>query len=329
MTRTTSRVARIAALVIGAVAITQCSAPAFARSGYEQSYLAARHNWAFRRRFPSAERLLNAFDYGHATLYQALVTHPDNSARIDGSEFDFITGHLLPHPPDVPLDESAIAPDYAKLVPELVALFDWAHQFHRQLYDVWSAPALTDEQRDIAAERVLRYYRSRPDLALSSRPKSMVLMEGQPYSRTFRARDPKFNGLLWSYHWFQLALYDALIKGRTEAQLNAGVDSVTRRFFAMIADAPAHMPSEMPMAPSASPRFTDRYPDAAAIFDNLHSLHDVVSDILVSPLIAKNEKRSALLAAAATYRDDTTSVMSVTEWRNMARAMAPDAPPHR
>ena len=325
--RRARRISMVATVVAVAGVSTQCSRSMFSTTAFEQSYLAASHNWAFRRRFRRADRLLNAFDYGHAKLYQTLVTQPEAAARIDGAEFEFITGHLLIHPPDVPLDESAIGPDYAKLAPELVALFDWAHALHRQLYDVWSAPGITDQQRDLDAERVLRYYRSRPDLALSSRPKSMALMEATTIFADVSSQHPKFNGLLWSYHWFQLALYDALIVGRTESQLQAGVDSVTRQFFAMLADAPAHMPREMPMAPTASPRFASRYPEAAIIFDNLHSLHDVVSDILVSPLIPKRDKRTALLAAAAAYRDDTTSVIPVNEWRQMAHAMVSLPPP--
>ncbi len=311
----------IAATVCATLAVG-CSGGVLARHAYEQSYLPGGYNWAFRNRFPHADRLLNAFDYGHAILYQTLIADRDASVRLEGPEFTFITGHLLPHPPNVPLDEAAVGPDYAKLVPELVALFDWAHVFHRQLYDIWSAPGVTDARRDDQVAAALRYYRSRPDLALSTKPKSMALMEGQAYSRVFRRQDPKFNGLLWSYHWYQLALYDALIVGRTENQLQAGVDGVVDRFFAMIADAPSRMPSTMPMAPVAAPTFAGRYPEAAIVFDNLHALHDVVSDILVSPLIPPDQKRAALLTAAAQYRDDTTAVTSIEEWRRMAAMMA-------
>ena len=307
-----------AALACGACAASVAHQP------YEQSYLRGGYNWALRRHFPRADRLLNAFDYGHAALYQTLVTRVDASARIDGPEFEFVTKQLLTHPPNVPLDESAIGPDYAKLVPELVALFGWAHEFHRQLYDIWAEQGNTDAYRDAQVARALRYYRSRPDLALSTRPKSMRLMEGQPYSLAFRRQDPKFNGLLWSYHWFQLALYDALIEGRTEQQLQADVDSVVNRFFAMTVDAPSRMPAQMPMAPVAAPRFATRYPEAAIVFDNLHALHDVVADILTSPLIPKGGKRESILAAAAAYRDDTTEVTTVEQWREMARAMSPD-----
>jgi len=315
------RYTRRLAFALIAAASASCTAPS-SRVAYEQSYLPATFNWSFRRRYPQAERLINAFDYGHAVLYQTLIANRDAATELEGREFDFITQQLLRNPPNLAIDEAAIGPDYAKLVPELVALFDWAHVFHRQIYDVWSAPGLTDQRRDAEVARVLRYYESRRDLALSTRPKSMALMDAQPYSRVFREKAPKFNGLLWSYHWFQLALYDALIGRRTDAELQPRVDSTIKRFFGRLADAPKRRPAEMPMAPSASPIFADRYPEAAIVFDNLHALHDVVSDILMSPLVPTNEKRAALLAAAAVYRDDSTAVVTVEEWRRMARLMS-------
>ena len=83
------------------------------------------------------------------------------------------------------------------------------------------------------------------------------------------------------------------------------------------------MPTVMPMAAAVAPRFSERYPEAAIIFDNLHSLHDVVSDILASPVVPRNQKRAAILAAAASYRDDTTAVITVDAWKDMARMMGP------
>ena len=62
-------------------------------------------------------------------------------------------------------------------------------------------------------------------------------------------------------------------------------------------------------------------PEAAIIFDNLHSLHDDVSDILANPAIPRDAKRKTILEAAAHYRDDHTSVTTVSEWREMAEAM--------
>ena len=39
---------------------------------FPQTYLAAHHNWTFRNRYRDVDKLFNAFDYGHAALYQAL-----------------------------------------------------------------------------------------------------------------------------------------------------------------------------------------------------------------------------------------------------------------
>jgi hypothetical protein len=314
-------------VLVGAIAVLglQACVRPVART-YEESYLAADYNWSFREHFPQADHLFNGFDYGHAILYETLLMRTDAAGRLESREFDFITTSVLRHPPSIPLEEAAIGPDYVKFVPEVAAMFDWAHAFHRQLYDIWGGYGLTWWQRDSAVARALKYYLSRKDLAFSTRPKSMDLMEGQPYSLAFRRQDPKFNGLLWSYHWLQMSLYDALIEGRSERQLQASVDAKVATFFRMLDSAPAHMPTEMPMSPGSAPLFSGRYPTAAIVFDNLHSLHDVVSDILASPVVPASRKRAVILAAAAAYRDDTTAVTSVDEWREMGRMMAPRVP---
>jgi hypothetical protein len=325
--RSALRVSRIALTVWLATtaALTACST--FSRVP-EQTYLGASYNWAFRRSFPRSDRLFNAFDYGHAILYERLLRdegRPDEAVRnIDGREFTFITTRLLVDPPELPLEEHAVGPTYTTLVPELLAVFDWTHMLHRQLYDVLAAAKLDSAARDARVERLLRYYTSRRDIALSTMPKSMVLMEGAPYSLVFRRQDPKFNGLLWSYHWYQMVVYDALLATNDAAGRHRNVDAATARFWAMLADAPTHMPTTMPLTAAVAPRFAARYPEAAIIFDNLHSLHDVVADILASPIVAPSDKRRAILRAIGTFRDSTTEVVSRDEWRTMAREMGVD-----
>ncbi len=294
----------------------------------EQTYLRAAHNWAFRNQYPGPDRLFNAFDYGHAILYEHLI-HDEGRPReavrdIDGREFEFITRELLVHPPALPLEEHAVGPRYATLVPELLAVFDWTHMLHRQLYDVLADARFDSIARDARVAELLRYYASRRDLALSTRPKSMDLMEGAPYSLAFRRQNPKFNGLLWSYHWYQMVVYDALLATNDRNGRQENVDAATARFWALLADPPAHMPTTMPLTPAVAPRFTARYPEAAIIFDNLHSLHDVVSDILTSPLIPSRDKRSAILRALGTFQDSTTEVVTLDEWRSMAHEMGVD-----
>jgi hypothetical protein len=195
---------------------------------------------------------------------------------------------------------------------------------HRQIYDVLADDRLDSTARDQSVARLLRYYASRRDLALSALPKSMDLMEGAPYSLAFRRQNPKFNGLLWSYHWYQMVVYDALLATRNRAGRQENVDAATTRFWALLADPPTSMPSTMPLTPAVAPRFTSRYPDAAIIFDNLHSLHDVVADILTSPLIPARDKRSAILHALRTFQDSTTEIVTRDEWLSMARDMGVD-----
>ncbi|HTD59436.1 MAG TPA: hypothetical protein VK679_02235 [Gemmatimonadaceae bacterium] len=289
---------------------------------YEQTYMPAPHNWAFRHKYPTADRLFNAFDYGHAIVYEELIAHPNGPvSRIEDDRFNFIVDHLLVHPPAVPLDEEAVGPRYAQLLPEAHEMFEWAHMLHRQIYDIWADDDIPPAAKDSAVATVIRYYRSRGDLAFSATPKSMSLMDGQFYSKAFRKTYPKFTGLLWSYHWMQIVLYDALMRGTSPAQRQANVDTVVRRFRAMLEDPPAHMPSVMPMTATIAPEFAERYPEAAIIFDNLHSFHDVVADILASPDVPASRKRAEVLAAAARYRDGTSSVTSVADWRQMSTMM--------
>ena len=292
---------------------------------YTQTYLAASYNWAFRDRFPKVDALFNAFDYGHAILYETLWRQPNAPATaLDVDRFHFITTRLLRDPPNVPLDESAIGPNWVKLAPEVAQMFEWAHLFHRQVYDVWSDDRLNPAQKDAQVARLMRYYQSRGDLAFSASPKSMELMEGQPYSLAFRKRFPKYNGLIWSYHWLQMTLYEALLASSSPAERKENVGAVVARFWSLIDSAPASLPSVMPQSAAIAPRFTARYPEAAIIFDNLHSLHDVVSDILADSTVPRAAKRRMILAAAAHYRDATTAITSVEEWKSMASSMGVD-----
>jgi hypothetical protein len=309
---------------ITAIGVAMLAEPVAAQwsTSYEQFYRQASHNWEFRRNYPSADRLFNAFDYGHAILYERLLTTPSAPiARLEQQEYDFITQRLLVKPPRLPLEESAIEIEYAKLVPEAKQMFEWAHVLHRQVYDVWADERISDERKDGEVNRLLAYYKSRRDVAFSSVPKDMHLMEGQPYSLAFRRRYPKFNGLIWAYHWLQVGLYEPLVTAKTAAERQAGVNAALARFRAMLDQPPSRMPSVMPMTPAVAPEFTRRYPEVAIIFDNLHAMHDVISDVLADTTIPRSRKRAEILTAAVRYRDDTTSVTTIAEWQDMAESM--------
>jgi hypothetical protein len=315
-------VALVVALGASAIVMPPRVAVAQWATTYEQFYLPASFNWTFRRTYPGADRLFNAFDYGHAILYERLYTEPGaDPARLEQQEYDFITKRLLVSPPRLPLEERAIEVEYAKIAPEARAMFDWAHLLHRQVYDVLASESMSQAEKDATIARLLAYYRSRPDLAFSSRPKDMELMEGQPYSLAFRRRYPKFNGLIWGYHWLQVGLYEPLLIGRTQAERQAGVAAAVTRFRQMLENAPEHMPRIMPMTAAIAPTFAKRYPEAAIIFDNLHAMHDVISDILTSERVRRADKRRAILEAGRRYRDSSSFLMPVAEWSTMGRMM--------
>ena len=316
------RMLMIAAAAVAALATPVRPLRAQWTTVYEQFYLPADHNFAFRDNYPAADRLFNAFDYGHAILYERLWTRPADAQRLlEQDEYAFLTTQLLNRPPRLPLAENAIEPMYARLAPEAKTMFEWAHLLHRQVYDVLADERLDAAAKDRELKRLLTYYLSRPDLAYSVKPKNMSLMQEQPYSLAFRQGFPKFNGLIWAYHWLQVGLYEPLVVGRTVEERQAGVAATVARFRQMLPGAPEGFPVVMPMTVAIAPTFAAKWPELAIIFDNLHSMHDVISDILANAAVPRGEKRALILRAAAAYRDDTTAVMTVAGWRRMTEMM--------
>ncbi|MEP7382383.1 MAG: hypothetical protein ABI910_11885 [Gemmatimonadota bacterium] len=212
-------------------------------------------------------------------------------------------------------------PHYARLAPEAKQMFEWAYLLHRQVYDVLADERLYPAARDRRNEELTRSYRSRPDVAFSTHPKTMALMQEQYDSLAFRERYPEFNGLIWGYHWLQVGLYEPLVVGRTREERQAGVSAAVARFRQMLTDPPRTLPYQMPMTTVIAPVFAGRYPQLAIIFDTLHSMHDVISDILASDKVPRASKRGEILRAAARFRHDTSEVMSVDGWRRMAAMM--------
>jgi hypothetical protein len=289
----------------------------------EQFYYPGSFNWRFLRTYPEAARLFNAFDYGHAVLYERLYTLPDSgraSIALD-REYRYLTTDLLVRPPRFAVAEEVIEPTYAKLAWRAKLMFDWAHVLHRQIYDVYADERIPVARQDSLIERLTDYYLSRADVAFVPVPKSMALMDEQYYSQVFRRRYPKFNGLIWAYHWLQVGLYEPLIAGRTPDEKKAGVQAALARFWDMLNAPPRSMPRVMPMTATVAPLFTERHPRAAAIFDNLHMMHDIISDILAADTVPRNAKRDVIYATLAEFRDTTRNVMTREDWLMMGHHM--------
>jgi hypothetical protein len=295
--------------------------PAVAQERIYHLYsLPASHNWEFRAQFPAVERLFNAFDYGHGILYETLWTRPDaEPGLLEQKIFNRLTNEILVSPPRLPMPEAAFMPQYARLAPRAREMFEWAHVLHRQAYDVLADPDLSEVERDAAMEELLNHYLA-SDLAFAVEPKGMEIMDGQRFSMVFRERNPKFNGLIWAYHWLQVAVYEPLLAYSDPAERQAAMAATVARFWQMTQSPPANLPSQMPMTPAIAPTFTARYPQFASIFDNLHMMHDVISDILISEDVPRGDKRNEIYRQTDLFRDPSAMSVSQEEWIEMALA---------
>jgi hypothetical protein len=300
------------------------SPPAFDRVAHP-FHLVAGHNRAFRDQYPDVDRLFNAFDYGHGVLYETLWTRPEAPTSLLEEEiFARLVEEILPRGPRMSMPESSFMPRYVQVAPRAHEMFEWAHVLHRQSYDILADPTLSEAERDRAMAELLAHYQS-SDLAFPVEPKGMEIMDGQYFSKAFRERFPRFNGLIWAYHWLQVAIYEPLLVYDDPAERRAGVQATVARFWQMLTDPPGALPSEMPMTPAISPVFTERYPEFAAIFDNLHMMHDVVSDILVSDAVGRDRVRAELWRQVGLFLDPDAMSTSVEAWIAMALAHGVDA----
>jgi hypothetical protein len=299
-----------------------CSESATAQvSRDEQFYYPGDFNWSFLADYPEAARLFNAFDYGHAVLYEQLYTRAGKAAQELDREYRYLTTDLLVRPPRFSVPEEAIMPAYAKIAWRAKMMFEWAHVLHRQIYDVYADERLAPITRDRLIEQLTDYYLSNRRYAFTDRPKSMALMEEQYFSRTFRRAYPRFNGLIWAYHWLQVGLYEPFIEAESTVETKAAVQATVSRFWWMLQDAPNRFPRSMPMTAAIAPRFSAAHPRAAVIFDNLHMMHDIISDILTADTVPRREKGRLIDQQLDRLQDPTRDVMSLEEWRRMPAHM--------
>ncbi len=288
---------------------------------YHPMYLPAQHNWQFRAQYPALDRLFAAFDYGHGVLYETLYTRPDAPvALLEEEIYRHLVHDVLRNPPRMHMPERSFMPRYARLVPLAKEMFEWSHILHRQAYDILADDRIVD--KDTAMEELLDYYLSSP-LAFTDVPKGMAIMDEQYFSKEFRQQYPKFNGLIWAYHWLQVAVHEPFLLYDTAEERQTATKALLARFWQMLEDPPAALPSEMPMTAAIAPEFTERFPRFAAIFDNLHMMHDVISDILVSDQV--EDKRAEIYRQADLFRDPEAMAVSHEEWIAMAIAHGLDA----
>lgn len=250
--------------------------------------------YKFGEVYPEAQRLLFAFDYGHALVYERLILNRGKITDPEALEKELLKDILaiLKNPPNTKVDEADIAPAYVYKFPKVVSLFDWSHMLHQFVLDVLATstdrgPRMVGRINEIYAD-----YNAMPRLAITDTCKTMLFMDGHYFSKAFRRTFPSFNLLIWSYHWFQIRLYEALLKP-TKKERDIAVASTVKEFWALLSDLPDSADFDMmPETATEAPTFAKLFPKIPAAFDNNHMLHDIVSDLLVSDRVEEKNIRS-------------------------------------
>jgi hypothetical protein len=262
-------------------------------------------------------RLLWAFDYGHSLIYERLwkntLAGDYDFSAIEGSTPDAegtilakVLG-ILANPPKQSPSEETLSPNFNNDFSQLMDIFKWTHKLHWVVYDIISAEKEVDAKK-LLKQQIEEAFQRYPTLTVSTKCKSMMdfMEKFGKYSMSFRRNAKAANGLIWAYHYYQLAIYDGLMLPAGKQREDA-ISKVYKTFQKMAED-PANNVTQMPMARKVSPNFYKTYPELAAIFDNLHELHDVVGDILTDDtfLTTPEEKKKEMKRAINAIQDNTS-----------------------
>jgi len=251
--------------------------------------------WAVKRELPQLYYEFNGIDFGHAHLAETLLKTRDQAAieRARLQVVDFIFSS-----PRVPPDEEQVAPTFHRLAWEVAKTFDWAHIFHRSLYDLFASD-VADKQA--VYRKLLDDYLAKAEAITPHRLDHHTTLWSFAESKAFRDQFGKFNTQIWAYHWLQAAVYDVQLLGDVGKQQEL-MPKVVAFYHGYLRRPPVEW-QFMPMMPEAAPNFAKQFPEAAAIFDNLHMLHDNFDDILArADLFPTLEaKRAAILKILPIY----------------------------
>ena len=297
-------------IVTAAIAVTMMACGQFEPRD-KRFYYRALWNFALREDLAELDSEFNGVDFGHSNLYEHLLLTGGRDIQAIEDTARKQTLAFIATKPRLNPNEEAIAPTYMKLAWRAQNTFDEAHALHRATYDI----VVSDESdKDRAIQNVLAYYLESA-YAITTKRLDHRRLDQFPYSKAFRERFPLFNATIWSYHYLQVAVYDPLQAAPDLAAKTRAVRPILARYRRYLADPPVQW-TFMPLTAELSPQFAARYPELANIFDNLHMLHDNISDILTSELLpAWDQKRAEIYRLVDTYylaSADETNPMIVT-----------------
>jgi hypothetical protein len=238
-------------------------------------YLRGPWNWAISQHLPQLQEEFNGIDFGHAHLAETLLRTGDDTA-IEQARLEILA--FINSKPSLPPDEAFIAPTFQRLAWAPQNVFDWAHQLHRDLYDLFAADNVPDKKT--AYRQILDNYLAQPQAITHHALDHAGALWSFPESRHFVHRFPKFNAQIWSYHWLQAKVAEVQL-GHAVAEQQTALKPVLAEYHGYLNNPPLHW-TFMPMFHEVAPTFSQRFPEAANIFDNLHMLHDNIDDVLSS-----------------------------------------------
>ncbi len=254
--------------------------------------------YKFGKHYPEAQKLLFAFDYGHALIYEKLLAKKggviENPQAFEKELLATILDILAkPNDPKVKSHETDIAPNYTFLFPLAVDLFDWSHLLHQFVLDVMvtipDQKEMNQKKMEKRVNEIFEIFKANKPVAITDECKSMLFMDGHYFSKAFRRTFPSLNLLIWGYHWFQIKLYEELMNPSLEDQ-KQGIADVISQFKEMISNLPDSADFDMmPGTFEEAPQFSKMFPKIAASFDNNHMLHDIVSDMLTSDRVKRGD----------------------------------------
>lgn len=287
MNKTHRLLSRAALVAIASVTFTVVACSQFEPRD-KRFYYRALWNFALREDLAELDSEFNGVDFGHSNLYEHLlltggkdIPAIEDKARAETLAFIATKPRLNPN-------EEAIAPNYMKLAWRAQNTFDEAHALHRATYDIM----VSDERdKDRAIRNVLAYYQE-SRYAITAKRLDHHRLDQFPYSKTFRNRFPLFNATIWAYHYLQVAVYDPLQAAPDLDAKTQAVRPILTTYRGYLAKPPVEW-TFMPLTAELSPDFAARCPEVANIFDNLHMLHDNISDVLASEQLPTWEAKRA------------------------------------
>jgi hypothetical protein len=298
--------------ILGLGLIVLAMSPAAAEA---QRTAAAEANGHFQMHHGEVAALMDAMERAHVTLYETLLSEPNvTTDRLDGRFFDETLGRVLAASRGEPSGPAPSTRSLSRSAPRLLEVMQRTYALQRTVYEILSDPTVADPRA--AVDRAVDEYLAKPGVALSPVQKSMEIMEAQHGSLEFRERFPKTAGLFWAFRWMQLGGSEPLMVFRDPGQQHGAVEATRERFLEKLADPPANFPDHMPMAPTVAPEMVTRNIRAAAIFDNLNMMHDVIVDALVTESI--RDKAGAIEATLDLFTDPGYLQISEIDWIRMS-----------